>query len=104
MLITVLQSSHGHTMKQFMDIFSLPEMTLLSCVNDFFMRHNIDYEPVHLYKDVKVHYLIILPSLISVSGKVRKQYLKYSAKVNFHIYCISHGPLCEKILNHSTRT
>ncbi|KAM7396933.1 hypothetical protein PAMP_019936 [Pampus punctatissimus] len=49
----VQKSSHGHTMKQFMDIFSLPEMTLLSCVNDFFMRHNIDYEPVHLYKDVK---------------------------------------------------
>uniref|UniRef100_A0A8C4SHB9 5'-nucleotidase domain containing 3 n=1 Tax=Erpetoichthys calabaricus TaxID=27687 RepID=A0A8C4SHB9_ERPCA len=47
------KSSHGHTMKQFMDIFSLPEMTLLSCVNDYFMRHNIDYEPVHLYKDVK---------------------------------------------------
>ncbi|XP_034060904.1 5'-nucleotidase domain-containing protein 3 [Gymnodraco acuticeps] len=47
------KSSHGQTMKQFMDIFSLPEMTLLSCVNDFFMRHNIDYEPVHLYKDVK---------------------------------------------------
>ncbi|XP_056138014.1 5'-nucleotidase domain-containing protein 3 [Lampris incognitus] len=47
------KSSHGHTMKQFMDIFSLPEMTLLSCVNDFFMQHNIDYEPVHLYKDVK---------------------------------------------------
>ncbi|CAL8358949.1 unnamed protein product [Lota lota] len=47
------KSSHGHTLKQFMDIFSLPEMTLLSCVNDFFMKHNIDYEPVHLYKDVK---------------------------------------------------
>ncbi|XP_051545231.1 5'-nucleotidase domain-containing protein 3-like [Myxocyprinus asiaticus] len=47
------KSSHGHTMKQFMDIFSLPEMTLLSCVNDYFMKHNIDYEPVHLYKDVK---------------------------------------------------
>uniref|UniRef100_A0A9R1SBF7 5'-nucleotidase domain containing 3 n=2 Tax=Cyprinus carpio TaxID=7962 RepID=A0A9R1SBF7_CYPCA len=45
--------SHGHTMKQFMDIFSLPEMTLLLCVNDYFMKHNIDYEPVHLYKDVK---------------------------------------------------
>lgn len=43
-------------MKQFMDIFSLPEMTLLSCVNDFFMKHNIDYEPVHLYKDVKVKF------------------------------------------------
>lgn len=41
-------------MKQFMDIFSLPEMTLLSCVNEHFLRNNIDYEPVHLYKDVKV--------------------------------------------------
>ncbi|KTF80428.1 hypothetical protein cypCar_00039740 [Cyprinus carpio] len=49
----VQKSSHGHTMKQFMDIFSLPEMTLLLCVNDYFMKHNIDYEPVHLYKDVK---------------------------------------------------
>ncbi|XP_067091432.1 5'-nucleotidase domain-containing protein 3 [Osmerus mordax] len=47
------KSSHGHTMKQYMDIFSLPEMTLLCCVNDYFMKHNIDYEPVHLYKDVK---------------------------------------------------
>ncbi|XP_051979309.1 5'-nucleotidase domain-containing protein 3 isoform X2 [Xyrauchen texanus] len=47
------KSSHGHTMKQFMDIFSLPEMTLLCCVIDYFMKHNIDYEPVHLYKDVK---------------------------------------------------
>lgn len=41
-------------MKQFMDIFSLPEMSLLSCVNEFFLKNNIDYEPVHLYKDVKV--------------------------------------------------
>uniref|UniRef100_A0A3P8XRF3 5'-nucleotidase domain containing 3 n=1 Tax=Esox lucius TaxID=8010 RepID=A0A3P8XRF3_ESOLU len=47
------KSSHGHTMKQYMDIFSLPEMNLLCCVNDYFMKHNIDYEPVHLYKDVK---------------------------------------------------
>lgn len=59
MLNAVLQSSHGHTMKQFMDIFSLPEMTLLCCVNDFFMKHNIDYEPVHLYKDVKVNYVVL---------------------------------------------
>lgn len=41
-------------MKQFMDIFSLPEMSLLSCVNEYFLKNNIDYEPVHLYKDVKV--------------------------------------------------
>ncbi|KAG9490520.1 hypothetical protein GDO78_006060 [Eleutherodactylus coqui] len=47
------KSSEGNTLKQFMDIFSLPEMTLLSCVNDYFLKNNIDYEPVHLYKDVK---------------------------------------------------
>lgn len=29
-------------------------MTLLSCVNEYFLKNNIDYEPVHLYKDVKV--------------------------------------------------
>ncbi|KAG8138246.1 putative 5'-nucleotidase domain-containing protein [Naja naja] len=39
------KSSQGHTMKQFMDIFSLPEMTLLSCVNEYFLKNNIDYEP-----------------------------------------------------------
>ncbi|XP_048404833.1 5'-nucleotidase domain-containing protein 3 [Stegostoma tigrinum] len=47
------KSSHGFTMKQFMDIFSLPELTLLSCVNDYFIKQNIDFEPVYLYKDVK---------------------------------------------------
>ncbi|XP_069592937.1 5'-nucleotidase domain-containing protein 2 isoform X1 [Ranitomeya imitator] len=41
----------GPTMKQFMDIFSLPEMTLISCVTDFFISNGIDFDPVHLYKD-----------------------------------------------------
>jgi hypothetical protein len=53
-----------------MDIFSLPEMTLLSCVNDFFMRHNIDYEPVHLYKDVKINVPRIGPPAIVVIQRV----------------------------------
>ncbi|MBN3308764.1 NT5D2 protein, partial [Amia calva] len=42
----------GPIVKQFMDIFSLPEMTLLSCVNDYFITHNIEFDPVHLFKDV----------------------------------------------------
>ncbi|MGH0134450.1 UNVERIFIED_CONTAM: hypothetical protein FKN15_013538 [Acipenser sinensis] len=42
----------GPKMKQFMDIFSIPEMTLLASANDFFISNNIDYDPVHLYKDV----------------------------------------------------
>ncbi|XP_032996586.1 5'-nucleotidase domain-containing protein 2 isoform X2 [Lacerta agilis] len=42
----------GPSIKQFMDIFSLPEMTLLSSVTDYFMTHNIEYDQVHLYKDI----------------------------------------------------
>lgn len=59
-----------------MDIFSLPEMTLLSCVNDFFMSHNIDYEPVHLYKDVKVSYLDSFKYFTYVFRELCAQYLQ----------------------------
>ncbi|OPJ68483.1 hypothetical protein AV530_006114 [Patagioenas fasciata monilis] len=38
--------------KQFMDIFSLPEMTLLSSVIDYFITHGIEFNQVHLYKDI----------------------------------------------------
>ncbi|MEQ2252509.1 5'-nucleotidase domain-containing protein 2, partial [Ilyodon furcidens] len=42
----------GPKVKQFMDIFSIPEMTLLAVVNDFFFTNDIEYDPVHLFKDV----------------------------------------------------
>ncbi|XP_068997333.1 5'-nucleotidase domain-containing protein 2 [Embiotoca jacksoni] len=42
----------GPKVKQFMDIFSIPEMTLLAAANDFFITHDIEYDPVHLFKDV----------------------------------------------------
>ncbi|KAM4610319.1 5'-nucleotidase domain-containing protein 2 [Polymixia lowei] len=42
----------GPKVKQFMDIFSLPEMILLAVANDFFISNDIEYDPVHLYKDV----------------------------------------------------
>ncbi|CAL8275657.1 unnamed protein product [Boreogadus saida] len=42
----------GPKMKQFMDVFSLPEMTLLAVANDYFISNDIEYDPVHLYKDV----------------------------------------------------
>ncbi|XP_075434475.1 5'-nucleotidase domain-containing protein 2 isoform X2 [Ascaphus truei] len=42
----------GPVVKQYMDIFSLPEMTLLAVVNDFFLTNGIDYDPIHLYRDV----------------------------------------------------
>lgn len=43
-----------------MDIFSLPEMTLLAVANDFFISNDIDYDPIHLYKDVTVCVLYLL--------------------------------------------
>ncbi|XP_054694345.1 5'-nucleotidase domain-containing protein 2 isoform X1 [Grus americana] len=42
----------GPSLKQFMDIFSLPEMTLLSSVIDYFISHGIEFDQVHLYKDI----------------------------------------------------
>ncbi|XP_060930408.1 5'-nucleotidase domain-containing protein 2 isoform X2 [Limanda limanda] len=42
----------GPKVKQFMDIFSIPEMNLLAVANDFFITNDIDYDPVHLFKDV----------------------------------------------------
>uniref|UniRef100_A0A8P4KAK3 5'-nucleotidase domain-containing protein 2 n=1 Tax=Dicentrarchus labrax TaxID=13489 RepID=A0A8P4KAK3_DICLA len=42
----------GPKVKQFMDIFSIPEMTLLAAANDFFITNDIEYDPVHLFKDV----------------------------------------------------
>ena len=49
-------------MKQFMDVFSLPEMTLLAVANDYFISNKIEYDPVHLYKDVSVSTLVVLLS------------------------------------------
>ncbi|XP_034552470.1 5'-nucleotidase domain-containing protein 2 [Notolabrus celidotus] len=42
----------GPKVKQFMDIFSIPEMTLLAVANDYFVTNGIEYDPVHLFKDV----------------------------------------------------
>ncbi|KAK2544802.1 hypothetical protein Q9966_001613 [Columba livia] len=40
------------SLKQFMDIFSLPEMTLLSSVIDYFITYGTEFGQVHLYKDI----------------------------------------------------
>lgn len=40
-----------------MDIFSLPEMALLSCVVDYFLGHGLEFDQAHLYKDVTVEIL-----------------------------------------------
>lgn len=57
----------GPSIKQFMDIFSLPEMALLSCVVDHFLGHGLEFDQAHLYKDVTVRML----ALFGVAGKVK---------------------------------
>ncbi|XP_020827132.1 5'-nucleotidase domain-containing protein 2 [Phascolarctos cinereus] len=42
----------GPSIKQFMDIFSLPEMALLSSVVDHFLAQSLEFDQTHLYKDV----------------------------------------------------
>lgn len=52
-----LFASQGPRVKQFMDIFSIPEMTLLAVANHYFISNHIEYDPVHLFKDVSVRAL-----------------------------------------------
>lgn len=53
-------------MKQFMDVFSIPEMTLLAAANDYFISNDIEYDPVHLYKDVSVSVKSVCPPWILI--------------------------------------
>lgn len=41
-------------MVQLADLFSVPEMSLLCNVLDYFQRHQIDFHPEILFSDVKV--------------------------------------------------
>lgn len=42
------------TMAHLADLFSLPEMCLLSQVTQYFLDHNLPYHSVSLFNDVKV--------------------------------------------------
>lgn len=43
----------GQTLRQLMDIFSMPELMLLSNVVDYFVVNNITYDPNILFESVK---------------------------------------------------
>ena len=45
-------------MAQLADLFSVPEMSLLCNITEYFVQHNIDYHPDILFRDVKVYILI----------------------------------------------
>ena len=41
-------------MHQFVDIFAIPEISLVAQVIDFFRRDNIQYDPEYVFWDVRV--------------------------------------------------
>jgi hypothetical protein len=41
-------------MVQLADLFSVPEMYLLSTITEYFNKHHIDYHPEIMFRDVKV--------------------------------------------------
>lgn len=43
-------------MVQLADLFSVPEMSLLCNVTEYFLRNHIDYHPEILFRDVKVSF------------------------------------------------
>lgn len=62
-----LQRVATKKMIQLADLFSVPEMTLLCNVADYFEKHQIDYHPEMLFRDVKVscNSIFILLSVIT---------------------------------------
>lgn len=53
-------------MKQLNDLFSVPEMCLLSNVTEYFIQNNISYYPEILYHDVTVSEMIFFISKILI--------------------------------------
>lgn len=43
----------GPRMHQLMDLFSVPEMTLLANINEYFIRNNVDYCPENVFYDIR---------------------------------------------------
>jgi 5' nucleotidase family len=50
-----LSQANSRKMVQLADLFSVPEMYLMSTVTEFFTRNHIDYHPEILFRDVKVY-------------------------------------------------
>lgn len=63
-------------MVQLADLFSVPEMYLMSTVTEFFNRNHIDYHPEILFRDVKVGQWRVFSSCL-------QKYLRLLVRVKF---------------------
>jgi hypothetical protein len=53
-------------MKQLNDLFSVPEICLLSNVAEYFKRHSIHYHPEILFFDIQVSIKLVLYTLLFI--------------------------------------
>lgn len=44
------------------DLFSVPEISLLCNITEYFVQNNIDYHPDILFRDVKVWQFLVVDS------------------------------------------
>ncbi|XP_042217417.1 5'-nucleotidase domain-containing protein 3-like isoform X2 [Homarus americanus] len=71
-----LTTLHFHTkMAHLADLFSLPEMCLLSQVAQYFHDHNLPYHSVPLFNDVKAAIASIHPEMHRIVGRNISEYL-----------------------------
>lgn len=70
-------------MIQLADLFSVPEMYLMSTVTEFFNRNHIDYHPEILFRDVKVGWASDLEEVVFV-GNMQKFFKSNTSLV---VYC-----------------
>uniref|UniRef100_A0A8C8ICG7 5'-nucleotidase domain containing 2 n=1 Tax=Oncorhynchus tshawytscha TaxID=74940 RepID=A0A8C8ICG7_ONCTS len=85
----------GPKVKQFMDIFSIPEMTLLAVANDFFISNDIEYDPEHLYKDVSEAIgMVHIKGYILVMAEVER-YQIYQAHSSHVLLWSSHSDISD---------
>ncbi|CAG9808091.1 unnamed protein product [Chironomus riparius] len=67
---------NGRKMVQLADLFSVPEMYLLSTVTEFFNKHHIDYHPEIMFRDVKNAIGSSHPVMHKIVGDHVKEYIK----------------------------
>lgn len=69
-------------MVQLADLFSVPEMSLLCNVTEYFLQNHIDYHPEILFRDVKVNYFDVANVILLIVYTIHFiQYLEFCAKL-----------------------
>lgn len=74
-------SDTGLSLEQLMDIFSLPEMMLLSSVIDHVLTRSTEFNQVHLYKDVSAAHSHMKGVIHKWTGKYLERYILHRDEI-----------------------